>query len=408
MLDKSLNITRKFIPKSIYSFFQPIYHYSLSLTGAVIYGFPSRKIKIIAVTGTKGKSTTTEIINAILEEAGFKTALSNTIRIKIGDDSQPNMHKMSMPGRFFMQSFIRKAVDSDCDYIVMEMTSQGVLNYRHKFIELDALVFTNLSPEHIESHGSYENYRDSKLKIAESLSKSNKRPRVIVANADDKESNKFLAYDAENKITFNLIKDINTPLIGDFNKYNTSAAYTLCKAIGIDEKIVRKAISEFREVPGRVQFVNEGQDFNVIVDYAHTTDSLEKLYNAFPKGRNICVLGGTGGGRDTWKRSEMGKIADKYCQEIILTNEDPYDENPDQIVSHVAQGVQNKEPKIIMDRREAIAEAIKLAKTGDNVLITGKGTDPYIMGPDGTKIPWSDAKVASEELKKVNRYFISF
>lgn len=285
----------------------------------------------------------------------------------------------------------------------MEMTSQGVLNYRHKFIELNSLVFTNLSPEHIESHGSYENYRDSKLKIAELVSKSSKRPRTIVANADDKESEKFLAYEAENKLTFSLIKDINTPLIGDFNKYNASAAYTLCKAIGIDENIIKKAILEFSEVPGRVEYINEGQDFNVIVDYAHTTDSLEKLYKAFPNRRNICVLGGTGGGRDIWKRAEMGKIADRYCQEIILTNEDPYDEDPDEIVKHVAQGIVEKKPRIIMDRSEAIAEAIRLAKTGDNVLITGKGTDPYIMLANGSKLPWSDSRIASEELRKINK-----
>lgn len=403
MLEKTLNVSRGIIPKSVFNFFQPLYHYSLSLVGAVIYGFPSRKINIIAVTGTKGKSTTTEIINAVLEQAGFKTAVSNTIRIKIGNDSKPNMYKMSMPGRFFMQSFIKKAADTGCDYIVMEMTSQGVLNYRHKFIELNSLVFTNLSPEHIESHGSYENYRDSKLKIVESLSRSSKRPRTIVANADDKESEKFLAFEAENKLTFSLIKDINTPLIGDFNKYNASAAYTLCKAIGVDENIIKKTISEFSEVPGRVQYINEGQDFNVIVDYAHTTDSLEKLYKAFPTKRNICVLGGTGGGRDTWKRAEMGKIADKYCQEVILTNEDPYDEDPDEIVKHVAQGIVEKKPRIIMDRREAIAEAIKLARTGDNILITGKGTDPYIMGANGSKLPWSDSRIASEELRKINK-----
>lgn len=403
MLEKTLNVSRRIIPKSVFNLFQPIYHYSLSFVGAVIYGFPSRKINIIAVTGTKGKSTTTEIINAVLEQAGFKTAVSNTIRIKIGNDSKPNMYKMSMPGRFFMQSFIKKAADTGCDYIIMEMTSQGVLNYRHKFIELNSLVFTNLSPEHIESHGSYENYRDSKLKIAELLSRSSKRPRTIIANVDDKESEKFLAFEAENKLTFSLIKDINTPLIGDFNKYNASAAYTLCKAIGVDENIVKKTISEFSEVPGRVQYINEGQDFNVIVDYAHTTDSLEKLYKAFPNKRNICVLGGTGGGRDTWKRAEMGKIADKYCQEVILTNEDPYDEDPDEIVKHVAQGIVEKKPRIIMDRREAIAEAIKLARTGDNILITGKGTDPYIMGANGSKLPWSDSRIASEELIKINR-----
>lgn len=402
-MEKILNTIKNIVPNKIFSFFQPAYHFGMSLTSAVYYRFPSRKIKIIGVTGTKGKSTTTEIINAVLEKAGYKTAVSNTIRYKVADISTTNKFKMSMPGRFFIQGLIKKAVDAKCDYLVLEMTSQGVLNFRHKFIELDALVFTNLSPEHIESHGSYENYRDSKLEIAKSLSKSNKRPRTIVVNADDVESEKFLsaASNVENKIKFSIKNNIETPLLGDFNKYNVSAAFELCKTLGVDEKIIREAIANFKEVLGRVQFIDVGQNFKVVVDYAHTTDSLEKLYRAFPNTRKICVLGGTGGGRDTWKRSEMGKIAEKYCDEIILTNEDPYDENPEQIVDDVAKGIQNKTPKIIMDRRLAISEALKTAKPADTVLISGKGTDPYIMIEKGNKIPWNDAEVAREELSKL-------
>ncbi len=389
-----INIIKKITPNYALN----TYHYGISLMSAIVNRFPSRKIKVIGVTGTKGKSTTTEIINAILEEAGYKTAVSNTIRYKVGNISNPNMYKMSMPGRFFVQNLIRKAVTEKCDYVVLEMTSQGVLNYRHKWIELDALVFTNLSPEHIDAHGSYENYRDAKLQIAKLLANSSKRPRTIVANGDDVESDKFLSYEAENKIKFGIKNKIDTPLLGEFNMYNVEAAFTLCTSLGIDEVIARKAISKFREVSGRVQFIEAGQDFKVVVDYAHTTDSLKKLYDAFPNTRKICVLGGTGGGRDKAKRMEMGKIAEQYCSEIILTNEDPYDENPDDIVRDVALGIQNKTPKIIMDRKLAIAEAIKNAKTDDVILITGKGTDPYIMGPNGTKTPWSDANIAKELL----------
>jgi UDP-N-acetylmuramoyl-L-alanyl-D-glutamate--2,6-diaminopimelate ligase len=401
MLDNILSKTRRIIPKTIFSFFQPAYHYSLSLLAAIVYGFPSRKIKIIAVTGTKGKSTTTEIINAILEEAGFKTALSNTIRYKVASESTSNKYKMSMPGRFFVQKLISRAVKNKCDYLVLEMTSQGTMQYRHKFIELDALVFTNLSPEHIDSHGSYENYVDAKLQIAQSLEKSSKRPRIIIANKDDVESEKFLNFEIEIKDTFNINEPIpNTELIGTFNKYNILAGIHLARILGIKEEIINKAISNLKEIPGRVQFIDCGQDFSVVVDYAHTTDSLKKLYEAFDGKRKICVLGGTGGGRDNWKRKEMGKIADTFCDEIILTNEDPYDEDPDQIVADVAVGIINKNPKVIMDRREAISEALKLAKSRDVLLITGKGTDPYIMGANNSKIPWSDAEVAREEIDK--------
>lgn len=404
MLDTILSKIRRKIPRKIFAFFQPAYHYSLALSAALFYGFPSKNIKVIAVTGTKGKSTTTEIINSILEEAGFKTALSNTIRYKIGKNSTSNKFKMSMPGRFFVQKLIKNAVKENCDFVVLEITSQGTLQYRHKFIELNALVFTNISPEHIESHGSYEKYLNAKLEIAKELSKSNKRPRIIIANGDDKESSKFLAFEAEIKKTFN--KNNPTPqssLIGEFNKYNILAAITLAKAFNIKEEYIDKAILNFKEIPGRVQFIKAGQNFDVIIDYAHTPDSLKKLYGAFENKRKICILGGTGGGRDNWKRKEMGQIADTYCDEIILTNEDPYDENPDQIIRDVAEGIKNKKPKIIMDRREAIYTGIKSAKSGigDTILITGKGTDPFIMGPNDTKIPWSDAEVAKEELSKL-------
>lgn len=405
MLDNTLSIIRKFIPKRTYKFFQPAYHYILVFSSALFYNFPSKKIKIIGVTGTKGKSSTVEIINAILEKAGYRTALSNTIRYKIADKSFPNKFKMSMPGRFFVQRFISDAVKENCDYIILEMTSQGVLQFRHKFIDLNALVFTNLSPEHIESHGSYEKYIEAKLEIAKELSISDKRPRIVITNADDKEGYKFHNFNAEIKKSYSL-KDasIDTPLQGEFNKYNVLSAITLAKELGINDEIINKAIINFKQIPGRVEYIKAGQKFNVVVDYAHTADSLSKLYKLFERKegqKNICVLGGTGGGRDNWKRKEMGKIAEMNCDEIILTNEDPYDESPEQIVNDVASGIQNTKPLIIMDRREAINRAISLASDGDNVIITGKGTDPYIMGPNGTKIVWNDAEVAREEILKI-------
>lgn len=402
MLDQILSKIRSQIPSKVFSFFQPAYHYFFSITGAILYRFPSRQIKIIAVTGTKGKSSTTEIANAILEEAGYKTALSNTIRFKIADNSEDNMYKMSMPGRFFVQRFIRKAVKAKCDYIVLEMTSQGTMQYRHKFLDLNALVFTNLSPEHIESHGSYENYVQAKLEIAKELSRSAKRPRIMVVNGDDKENLKFLAFDSEVKKSFTIKDKIpETQLIGEFNKYNVLAAVTLARCLSINEEIIKKAVANFKGIPGRVQFIDCGQDFQVVVDYAHTADSMEKLYKAFDKNRKICVFGATGGGRDKWKREEMGKIADTYCDEIILTDDDSYDEDTSKILEDVARGIKNKVPSIIVDRRQAITEAMKKTQSGDIVLITGKGTDPYLMGPNGTKTPWSDAKIAKEILEKL-------
>lgn len=420
MLDTILSyIRRNIIPEKIFNFFNPAYHWVLAVSAATLYRFPSRKLKVIGVTGTKGKSSTVEILNAILEEAGYKTALTNTIRFKVGSESRENKYKMSWPGRFFMQRFIREAASQKCDYLIMEMTSQGAITHRHRFIQLDAFVFTNISPEHIEAHGAYEKYKQAKLDLRKALTNSKKRNLSVIVNSDDKESAAFLEGRADQKITYSLKdaepfeikkegidftfggKKAHSPLSGTFNLYNILAAASTARSQGVSDEIIIRAIEKFTGIAGRVQKIEAGQNFTVIVDYAHTPDSLEKLYQVFQTSRKICVLGGTGGGRDSWKRKEMGRIADEYCDEIILTDEDPYDEDPKQIVDGVAAGISSKTPTIVMDRREAIYEALKKATPGDAVLITGKGTDPYIMGPKETKTPWSDAKVAKEELEKL-------
>ncbi len=418
MLEKILRKIRELTPRTIFAFLQPIYHWTISLSAAIWYRFPSRHLKVIAVTGTKGKSSTTEILNAILEEAGYKTGLSNTIRFKVDEVSSENLFKMSMPGRMFLQRLLGRAVEHGCKYFILEMTSQGALLFRHKFIQLDAFVLTNISPEHIEAHGSYEKYVQAKLNLAKSLGKSNKKDRVMIVNDDDKESPRFLACMSDRQLTYSLRdvepyevkkagltfvlngKNVNSPLSGLFNIYNILAAITAARSQGISDEVIIRAIEKFSGIPGRVEKIEAGQDFQVIVDYAHTPDSLEKLYQVFQSSRNICILGGTGGGRDNWKRKEMGHIADTYCDEIILTDEDPYDEDPNKIVADVALGIKTQRPTIIMDRRLAIREAVKRAKTGDAILITGKGTDPYIMSRGGSKIPWSDADVAREEIQK--------
>jgi len=417
-MENLLRATEKLIPKKLYKIGQPIYHYLLSLTGAIIYGFPAKKLYIVGVTGTKGKSTTTELINAILEEAGHKTALSNTIRFKVGENSKPNKYKMSMPGRFFMQKFLADAVKAGCTHAVVEITSEGSKQFRHKFIYLDSFIFTNLSPEHIESHGSYENYRQAKLNIRENLGQGGKENTILIVNGDDEESEHFLKQSADKKISFSISdakpidlsngismrfrkNTIYSKLDGEFNAYNILAAATFADAIGISVETIRSAMENISEIPGRVQKINLGQNFDVVVDYAHTPESLEELYKAFQNKKKVCVLGNTGGGRDKWKRPVMAGVAEKYCDEIILTNEDPYDENPETIINEMAVAITKKPVTKIMDRREAINTAIK--KAGDNyaVLISGKGTDPYLMEANGKKTPWSDYDIAKEELEKV-------
>jgi UDP-N-acetylmuramoyl-L-alanyl-D-glutamate--2,6-diaminopimelate ligase len=418
-MEKLLRTIERYIPKKIYKFFQPLYHLLLAVTGTILYKKPSRHIHVIGITGTKGKSSTTEFVNAVLEAGGKKTAILSTIRFKVGDRSNPNKYKMTMPGRFFTQKFLREAVDAGCDYAIIEMTSEGARFFRHIGVELDALIFTNLSPEHIESHGSFEKYKKAKLRLVKHLAKSKKPVRLSIANIDNKHGFSFLIHAVDKNIGYSLrditlleetnisstirYKDetIRIPLPGKFNISNTLAAIRLGEELGIPLADIKRGIESLTLIRGRVERVDAGQDFTVIVDYAHTDDSLTKLYEAFPSSRKIAVLGSTGGGRDSWKRPVLGRIADTHCDEIIVTNEDPYDEDPMKIINEVASGVTHHTPTIILDRREAIRHALSLARTGDTILITGKGTDPCIMGPRGTKEVWDDATVAREELKNL-------
>ncbi len=413
-----LSRTKKLIPKNLFQKLQPIYHYNLAILGALIYRFSSKRVKVVAVTGTKGKTSSVEFVNAILEEAGKKTALAGTLRFKIGNESKPNLYKMTMPGRMFIQKFLRQAVDAECEYVVLEISSEAAKQFRNKFIDLNALIFTNLAPEHIESHGSYEKYVAAKLSIAKELEKSSKNNKAIIVNADDKESEKFLKINVPNKIKYSLSEATNivisedytkftykgvemeTKLPGRFNIYNILGAIKYAESEKIDLNIIKKALLKLKEIGGRAQRIEEGQDFKVVVDYAHTPDSLKAIYQAYPGSRKIGVLGSCGGGRDKWKRKEMAEMADKYCEKVILTDEDPYDDEPREIVEDMAKYFVREKPEIIMDRREAIATSFRNAKSGDVVIITGKGTDPYIMRKNGVKEKWSDAEVAREELKK--------
>lgn len=448
MLEKSLRKIQKLIPKNVYKFLQPIYHFSLSVLGAVIYRFPGKKVHVIAITGTKGKSSTAEFLNAILEADGeinnYKTALLSTIRFKIGDDSHANKFKMTMPGRFFVQKFLYQAVKANCKYVVIEMTSEGARFYRHMFTYPDALLFTNLSPEHIESHGGFKNYKACKLRIAKAVETSGKEDTSIVANVSNEYGKDFLDFKVDNKIEYTEeeSKDMRLSVDGNFNKLNALAAKKYALHLGIKEGVIDEALLNLKVIPGRVQHIKLGddnenknsskrQDFEVIVDYAHTEDSLEKLYKTYADNYVIGVLGACGGGRDKGKREALGNTAHKYCNEVIVTDEDPYDDDPREIMDSVMRGVlqdvkiigdhRDLEEKyiIIEDRRAAINYAITRAEIYINnlpqdiirasniipkkpiVIISGKGTDPCIMRANGKREKWSDANVAREELEKV-------
>jgi len=415
------SLIKKLIPPPAQHSILSGYHLMLAWLGSIAYRHPARELFVLGVTGTKGKTTTVEIIRAILERAGYKVATTSTLHFTIAGVAMPNTYKMSMPGRFFMQHFLRKAVTAGCDYAILEITSEGATQHRHRFIDIDALIFTNLSPEHIEAHGSYEEYRQAKLAIAYELERSSKSNKTIITNSDDIEATRFLGIHVPNKKSYRthdaepIKRDthgisityegfhIPSHLKGEFDIHNLLAAITFARTQKIGLKYIAAAISAYQGTRGRMEYVhkaNEQAPFAVVVDYAHTPNSLEAVYRSIP-GTKLCVLGATGGGRDKWKRPEFGKIATNYCDAIFLTNEDPYDENPERIINDIAQGIPNEAYNIIIDRREAIREALKAASTDSTVVITGKGTDPYIMGPRGSKESWDDATIVREELAKL-------
>lgn len=390
------------------------YHFLLAWLGATLYGNPSKKLFVIGVTGTKGKSTTIEIINAGLEAAGKKTAISSSVRIKIGDVSEVNDSGNTMPGRFFLQNLMSKALKASCEYALIEVTSEGARQYRHRFIDFDVAVFTNIHPEHIESHGSFEKYRDAKLSffrdVAKLSGKANKH--FFVKKEDD--NAKYFADAAGSNVTLYSKEDVSSyelspTLRGDFNRDNAAAADAVLKTMGISEATRRAAFKTFRGVPGRLEFV-KSKPFAVVVDYAHTPESLRTVYTTLrtelKPSKLICVLGAAGGGRDKWKRPKFGEIASQYCDSIFLTDEDPFDEDPKEILSEIKSGISDKFPKSkiqdIIDRREAISSAIGLAGEGDAVVITGKGSEPYIRVAHGKRIDWSDRRVVEEILNKNN------
>ena len=398
-----------------------VYHFVLAGLGAIIYRHPSRKLFVVGVTGTKGKSTTIELINAALEAAGWRTALSSSVRIKIADDSRVNDSGNTMSGRFFLQSFLHKAAKAGCRYALVEVTSEGARQYRHRFIDFDAAVFTNLHPEHIESHGSFEKYREAKLNFFRDVAKfSKKSPKRFFINSEDENAKYFMEASGGKAVGYSK-KDLasyefSPALMGDFNRENAAAAAAILEVMGISGGSIKGTIKNFHGVPGRMEFVKQ-KPFAVIVDYAHTPDSLENVYRTIKEGLKphnlICVLGAAGGGRDKWKRPKFGEIASQYCNKIILTNEDPFDENPSQILSQIKSGISNFSAKggsasggqfpisnvyEIMDRWQAIKKAISLVENGDAVIITGKGSEPYIRVARGKRVPWSDRKVVEEVL----------
>lgn len=438
-MEKILGAIKKNIPNGLFRLLQPAYHFLLAFTAALRYGFPSRRLIVIGVTGTKGKTTVVHLTHEILQASGVKVASLSSVRFKIGAEEEKNELKMTMPGRFFVARFLHRARRARCRYAVIEVTSQGIAQSRHRFTRFHTAVMTNVAPEHIESHGNFERYLRAKLDLFWRLGPD----AIAIINRDDPYAGRFSAATSAHRAWYSAAEitvqnktwrvaermfdhrgmafgvhgvTFASSLRGEFNFYNILAAI----AVGLSERIalekIAAAVEKFSGVPGRMERVQQNP-FTVIVDYAHTPDSLRSVYATLRgeggratarKPRLICVLGSTGGGRDRWKRPEFGRIAAEYCAETILTNEDPYDEDPAAIMEEIETGflsAKQKKSRIkwqkILDRREAIAAALRMARRGDIVVITGKGAEPWLMAAAGAKIPWDDRVIAREESQKL-------
>ena len=398
------NLIKKFIPCFLLNW----YHFLLAFFGAVLYGFPSKSknIKVIGITGTNGKTTVVNLTAEVLEAGGYKVASLSSIKFKIGKQEWPNALKMTMPGRFKIQKFLKQANNSKCQYAILEVTSEGIKQYRHRFIDFDTAVFTNLTPEHIEVHKGFENYKAAKGKLFQIVK------NIHIVNLDDENAEYFLKFPANKKYTYgfnqgdinNKNLQLNLRLIGDFNIYNALAAICVGMSQRVSLELSKKTVEKAKGIPGRMEEVIS-RPFKVFVDYAFTPAALEKVYQTLKCKNNkmICVLGACGGGRDKWKRPVLGKIAAKYCDKAIITNEDPYDEDPVKIMQDVEKGfsqVSNCEK--ILDRKKAIKKALTLAKPNDVVIITGKGCESWMCVKNGKKIPWDDRKIVKEEFAKLN------
>jgi UDP-N-acetylmuramoyl-L-alanyl-D-glutamate--2,6-diaminopimelate ligase len=432
MTENILKIFKSIIPKPVFNFFQPIYHFFISLAGRIMYGRSGKSMFVIGVTGTKGKTTAIELINTILEEAGEKTALLSSVYRKVGEKREKKKSPNTMPGRLYIPKFLKEAEEAGCKYAILEVTSQGVVQFRHKFIDWNVGIFLNIHPEHIESHGSFEKYRKAKVRFFKSMKYSRSEKKYFLINSDDEnakyfeegaqktpeENREIISFSVDD--VYKMVEDIlekgGAPdwLKASFNLENLAAAAALAKIRNIQYRVIEKAIAKFKGLPGRLDFVAK-RPYLVVVDYAHTPDSLRALYQNLREnygmakdGRLICVLGSAGGGRDKWKRPEMGKIAASYGDIVVLTSEDPYDEDPVAIMNDIKKGIDesSEKPQKLLeeaDRKKAIELAISKAKPGDVVAITGIGSQDWFYGSKGEKIPWNEPEIAKEIFEKYNK-----
>ena len=403
---------------------------TLARAAASFYQHPSTKLQVIGVTGTNGKTTVAFMIKELLEAAGIKTGLLGTVRYEIGDRVIP-AHRTT-PESLEIHEMMAQMVASGCKACVMEVSSHALEQKRVAGIEFDVAIFTNLTQDHLDYHGTMENYLAAKQKLFTKTANGSKRGTVVI-NIDDASGAKLAdEADVEVKMTYGILRpasvratkvqlgaDASTftvetrdqsfacklPLIGRHNIYNALAATGAALAFAIEPKKIQSAFSHMKPVPGRLESVDCGQKFSVFVDYAHTDDALHNVLTTLrevTKGR-VLLLFGCGGSRDTGKRAKMGRVAAEHADHTIITSDNPRKESPAAIAAQIEEGFRSVKQKgygVELDRKRAIAEIISMAKPGDTVLIAGKGHETYQEFED-TVVPFDDRVFAREALENL-------
>jgi UDP-N-acetylmuramoyl-L-alanyl-D-glutamate--2,6-diaminopimelate ligase len=411
------------------------WHFLLEGFFALLTRFPGRELVIIGVTGTNGKTTTANLIAQILDEAGHPTALATTINFQIGQKKWENTTKKTTLGRGGLNRFLRRAVDAGCTHAVIEVSSHGLVQSRVLGVPFDAAVLTNVTPEHLDFHSDMAEYIEAKTRLFWNLAKSQKSgEKVAVLPAEDKNLAAFLRVPLEGVLTYGIKKgelttknlsvtnagqkftitgweqdfEIETKLLGSFNVANILAATSVTLGIGVPVKKIQTAMRKMTPLPGRLELVKAGQPFRVVVDFAHTPDAVEKLlrtFRAVTSGK-VWLVFGAAGDRTTEIRREMGRIAEKLADEIVITTDDPYDADPVEIIADVLSGAKRPQGKNLLteiDRKKAIIYALKNARKGDTVLIAGKGNQAFQYWERGRKIAWDDRKIAKKILQSRGR-----
>lgn len=440
-MEQVLAVLKKLLPERLLDAVRPAYHQTLAVLAAVVYRFPGRKLVMVGVTGTNGKSTTGNLLAAILEANGRRVGLVTTVNFQIADRKWLNEKKMTSFGRFQTQRLLRQMVRAGCTHAVLEVSSHA-LSWQQRVwgIPFDVAVFTNLTRDHLDLHGTMRAYRDTKGKLFAGLTTAKRKPgvrKVSVVNLDDKEAPYFSSFPADihygfsrrrrparatsdvvatahkvvaatKETTFELrvageSAPVRLHLPGDFNVSNALAAAAAGHALGAELPEIVEGIDVVPGVPGRMEQVEAGQRFAIVVDYAHSPDAFKNVLatlRPLTAGQLISVFGATGD-RDRGKRPELGKIAAKYSDLLFLTEEDPGSEDPAEIIKEIIPGVEaagkhRGDYWVVVDRREAIRKALSVAGPKDAVVLLAKGHEMVMTGKDG-KYPWDDRVVAREE-----------